>query len=118
MDMEAGLEHLGPGHGSQHGPVHRGGRARRAQRSRPTHNVKRLAAGPGRHAAFGWWPTRCGTSGDEEFVRSAIPADDFLGCIHYNPEIMDADRQGKSPYDFSPAAIEEIRKIKAILDRD
>ena len=38
--------------------------------------------------------------------------------IHYNLEIMDADRQGKSPYDFSPKAIEEIRKIKAILDRD
>ena len=42
----------------------------------------------------------------------------MLGFIHYNPEIMDADRQGKSPYDFSPTAIEEIRKIKEILDRD
>ena len=46
------------------------------------------------------------------------PAEDLLGMIHYNLEIMDADRQGKSPYDFSPAAIEEIRKIKEILDRD
>ena len=55
---------------------------------------------------------------DEEFVRANIPAEDLLGCIHYNLEIMDADRQGKSPYDFSPTAIEEIRKIKAILDRD
>ena len=55
---------------------------------------------------------------DEEFIRQSIPADDLLGFIHYNPEIMDADRQGKSPYDFCPAAIEEIRKMKAILDRD
>ena len=55
---------------------------------------------------------------DEEFVRNAIPAEDFLGCIHYNADIIDADRQGKSPYDFSPTAIEEIRQIKAILDRD
>ena len=55
---------------------------------------------------------------DEEFVRNAIPAEDLLGMIHYNLEIMDADRQGKSPYDFSPAAIEEIRKIKDVLDRD
>ena len=55
---------------------------------------------------------------DEEFVRNAIPAEDLLGIIHYNTEVIDADRQGKSPYDFSPAAIEEIRKIKAILDRD
>ena len=51
-------------------------------------------------------------------ATDAIPAEDLLGMIHYNLEIMDADRQGKSPYDFSPAAIEEIRKIKAILDRD
>ena len=56
--------------------------------------------------------------GDEEFIRSAIPAEDLLGFIHYNTEIMDADRQGKSPYDFSPKAIEEIRKIKKILDQD
>ena len=55
---------------------------------------------------------------DESFIRSAIPAEDLLGFIHYNPEIMDADRQGKSPYDFSPTAIEEIRRIKEILDRD
>ena len=55
---------------------------------------------------------------DEAFIRSAIPAEDLLGCIHYNTQIMDADRNGKSPYDFSPEAIDEIRQIKAILDRD
>ena len=55
---------------------------------------------------------------DEEFVRNNIPAEDLLGMIHYNLEIMDADRNGQSPYDYSPKAIEEIRKIKAVLDRD
>ena len=55
---------------------------------------------------------------DEQFIRNAIPAADLLGFIHYNLEIMDADRQGKSPYDFSPKAIDEIRKIKEVLDRD
>ena len=30
---------------------------------------------------------------DEEFVRSKIPAEDLLGFIHYNPEVIDADRQ-------------------------
>ena len=55
---------------------------------------------------------------DEEFVRNAIPAEDLLGIIHYNTEVIDADRQGKSPYDFSPAAIEEIKQIKMILDRE
>ena len=38
---------------------------------------------------------------DEEFIRSRIPAEDLLGMIHYNTEVIDADRQGKSPYDFS-----------------
>ena len=55
---------------------------------------------------------------DEDFVRSIIPEEDLLGCIHYNTDIIDADRLGKSPYDFSPQAIDEIRRIKQILDRD
>ena len=55
---------------------------------------------------------------DEEFVKNAIPPEDLLGCIHYNTEVIDADRLGKSPYDFSPTAIEEIRKIKQILDQE
>ena len=81
------------------------------------HNVKRLANDLGvkrvRVVA-----NKIRDEQDEQFVRNAIPAEDLLGCIHYNPEIMDADRNGKSPYDFSPTAIEEIRQIKAILDRD
>ena len=32
--------------------------------------------------------------------------------VHYNPEIMEADREGSSPYDYSAAAVEEIRKNK------
>ena len=40
-----------------------------------------------------------------------------MGFIHYNTEIMDADRQGCSPYDFSKSAVEEIRKIKNKIDK-
>ena len=54
---------------------------------------------------------------DEEFVRSRIPAEDLLGFIHYNTEVMDADRQGKSPYDFSNTVKEEITQIKNIIDQ-
>ena len=116
MDMEAGLEHLGRGTAmnmDQFVVVIEPG-ARSVQTYR---NVKRLAADLGvkqvRVVA-----NKIRDDQDEEFIRSAIPAEDLLGCIHYNTEIMDADRNGKSPYDFSPAAIEEIRKIKEILDRD
>ena len=53
---------------------------------------------------------------DEAFIRARIPEEDFLGFIHYNPDIIDADRHGQSPYDFSAQAVEEIRAIKAKMD--
>ena len=55
---------------------------------------------------------------DEEFIRSKIPAEDLLGMIHYNTEVIDADRQGKSPYDFSETVTAEIRKIKDKIDQN
>ncbi len=116
MDMEAGLEHLGRGtaQGMDQFIVVIEPGARSVQTYR---NVKRLAQDLGikqvRVVA-----NKVRDEADEAFVRANIPAEDLLGFIHYNPDIIDADRQGKSPYDFSPAAIEEIRKIKEILDRD
>ena len=80
-------------------------------------NVKRLAADLGVKRVC-VVANKVRATSDEAYVRSVIPQRDFLGCIHYNPEIMDADRNGKSPYDFSCTAMEEIRNIKAILDRD
>lgn len=116
MDMEAGLEHLGRGTAANMDQflvvVEPGARSVQTYG-----NVKRLAADLGvkrvRVVA-----NKVRDERDEAYVRSVIPAVDFLGCIHYNPEIMDADRNGKSPYDFSRTAMEEIRNIKAILDRD
>ena len=116
MDMEAGLEHLGRGTAANMDQfivvIEPGARSVQTYR-----NVKRLAADLGvrrvRVVANKLRPEE-----DEAVIRSVLPAEDLLGCIHFNPQIMDADRQGKSPYDFSPAAMEEIRNIKKILDRD
>ena len=116
MDMEAGLEHLGRGTAANMDQlivvIEPGARSVQTYQ-----NVKRLARDLGikrvRVVA-----NKIRDDRDEEFVRGAIPAEDLLGVIHYNSEIMDADRNGKSPYDFSPEAIREIRKIKEILDRD
>ena len=41
-----------------------------------------------------------------------------LGFIHYNSEIIDADRQGRSPFDVSPNAKAEISIIKSRIDAD
>ena len=116
MDMEAGLEHLGRGTAANMDQfivvIEPGARSVQTYR-----NVKRLADDLGvkrvRVVA-----NKVRDEQDEAFVRENIPEEDLLGCVHYTLEIMDADRNGKSPYDFSPTAIEEIRKIKAILDRE
>ena len=116
MDMEAGLEHLGRGTAANMDQfivvIEPGSRSVQTYR-----NVKRLAKDLGvkqvRVVA-----NKVRDQQDEDFIRSIIPAEDLLGCIHYNTDVIDADRQGKSPYDFSPTAIEEIRKIKAILDQE
>ena len=116
MDMEAGLEHLGRGTASNMDQfivvIEPGARSVQTYR-----NVKRLAndlgVKRGRVVA-----NKVRDERDEEFIRNSIPAEDLLGFVHYNLEIMDADRNGQSPYDYSPTAIDEIRKIKAILDRD
>ena len=55
---------------------------------------------------------------DEQFIRSKVPEEDLLGFIHYNPEIIDADRRGVSPYDASRTALEEIRRIKMRMDNN
>lgn len=116
MDMEAGLEHLGRGTAANMDQfivvIEPGARSVQTYR-----NVKRLASDLGvrrvRVVA-----NKVRDEKDEAFIRQSIPAQDLLGMVHYNLEIMDADRQGMSPYDCSPTAIEEIRKIKAILDRE
>ena len=116
MDMEAGLEHLGRGTAANMDQfivvIEPGARSVQTYR-----NVKRLANDLGiqkvRVVA-----NKVRDEDDEAFIRSAIPAEDLLGFIHYNSGIIDADRRGLSPYDCSPTAIEEIRKIKAVLDQE
>ena len=115
MDMEAGLEHLGRGtcEGMEQFVVVIEPGARSVQTYK---NVKRLAQDLGvkqvRVVA-----NKVRGPEDEEFIRNKIPAEDLLGFIHYNADVIDADRQGKSPYDFSREATDEIRKIKELLEQ-
>ena len=114
MDMEAGLEHLGRGtcEGVDQFVVVIEPGARSVQTYK---NVKRLAVDLGvkrvRVVA-----NKVRGPEDEEFVRTKIPSEDLLGFIHYNTDVIDADRQGRSPYDISREATEEIRAIKEILE--
>ncbi len=114
LDMEAGLEHLARGTTSGMDEfivvIEPGARSVQTYK-----NVKRLADDLGvkqvRVVA-----NKVRSEEDEAFIRSKIPAEDLLGFIHYNPDVIDADRQGQSPYDFSQKLIEEIRSIKDKID--
>ena len=113
LDMEAGLEHLGRGttEGMDQFIVVIEPGARSVQTYR---NVKRLAEELGvkkvRVVA-----NKIRDESDEAFVKDRIPESDLLGFVHYNPEIINADREGVSPYDFSQTAVDEIKKIKEKL---
>ncbi len=114
MDMEAGLEHLGRGTAGCMDSfivvIEPGARSVQTYK-----NVKKLAHELGiqdvRVVA-----NKVRNAEDEAFIREKIPAEDLLGMIHYNTEVIDADRRGLSPYDVSAAAVDEIRKIKDVID--
>ncbi len=113
LDMEAGLEHLGRGTTSGVDQfivvIEPGARSVQTYRS-----VRRLAAQLG-VKRVGVVANKLRNSEDEAFIRQEIPPEDLLGVIHYDSQVIDADRGGRSPYDCSPAATEEIRKIKERL---
>ena len=110
MDMEAGLEHLGRGTASM--------MDRFIVRSIQTYEkVKKLAADLG-VTKVDVVANKIRDAEDEAFIRANIPAEALLGFMHYNPEVIDADRRGLSPYDVSPRMVEEIRRIKARMDQN
>ena len=116
MDMEAGLEHLGRGTASMMDQfivvIEPGARSIQTYE-----RIKSLAADIGitqvRVVA-----NKVRDEQDEEFLRQRIPAADLLGFIHYNPDVIEADRSGQSPFDFSKQAVEEIRAIKDRMDQE
>jgi len=116
MDMEAGLEHLGRGTASMMDQfivvIEPGARSIQTYMK-----VKQLAADIGvtrvRVVA-----NKVRDEQDEAFLRSRIPEEDLLGFMHYDADVIDADRRGMSPYDTSPRTVEEIRAIKARMDEE
>ena len=116
MDMEAGLEHLGRGTAENMEQfivvIEPGSRSIQTYK-----NVKRLASDLGvkrvRVVA-----NKVRDKEDEDYITSNIPEDDLLGFIHYNEEVIDADRKGRSPYDFSETVVNEIKQIKKRIEEN
>ena len=93
LDMEAGLEHLGRGttEGMDMFIVVIEPGARSVQTYK---NVKRLAEELGVHQVH-VVANKVRNEADEAFIRERIPAEDLLGMVHYNIEVMEADRAGR-----------------------
>lgn len=114
MDMEAGLEHLGRGTADFMDRfvvvVEPGARSIQTYKQ-----VRSLAADLG-ITKIGVVANKIRNAEDEQYILERIPKEDFLGFIHYNPSVINADRQGVSPYDFGGEIIDEIRKIKERIE--
>lgn len=114
LDMEAGLEHFG--RATTQGVdqfivvIEPGSRSIQTYR-----NVKRLAKDLG-VAKVGVIANKVRNAEDERFILDNIPGEEFPGFVHYNTEVVDADRNSVSPYDFSRTVTEEIRKIKERIE--
>jgi CO dehydrogenase maturation factor len=114
MDMEAGLEHLGRGTASVMDQfivvVEPGARSLQTYEK-----VKQLAADLGIFKVSVVC-NKVRSEEDRQYLRSKIPEEDLLGFISYDTDVIDADRNGASPYDYSPKALAEIQAIKAKID--
>jgi len=54
---------------------------------------------------------------DLEFVKKGIGDIELAGHISFNHEVMAADIKGASPFSFSPQTVDEVKKIKHILEQ-
>jgi len=109
MDMEAGIEHLGRGTAQAVDRllvVVEPGR-----RSIDTAmNIKKLASEIqlDKVSIIG---NKIRSPKDEEFLKSTMPEFEFLGFLQYDDALIEADLEGRSPFDTDTTAKEEIREI-------
>lgn len=116
MDMEAGLEHLG--RGTTAGVDRFIVVVEPGARSIQTYEKVCQLAGDIGVKKISVVANKVRNEADRNFIRSRIPDEALLGFISYSDEVIQADREGNSPYDVSPGALEEIRAIKARIDND
>lgn len=114
LDMEAGIEHLTRGTAGSVDAfivvVEPGQRSMQTAR-----HVEGLARGLGVKDVF-VVGNKIQRDSDRDFIKKSLEGMRFLGFMSYSDEVVNADLDGKSPYDASPRAVEDARKIKTALD--
>lgn len=54
---------------------------------------------------------------DKKFVVDSLSDFEVLGFVHFNPEVAEADREGKSVFETAPHAVEDVTKIIERLEQ-
>lgn len=115
LDMEAGIEHLTRGTAGNVDAfivvVEPGQRSIQTAR-----HVETLAKGLGVREVF-VVGNKIQRDSDREFIEQHLQGMKVIGYMHYSGETVQADLEGRSPYDASPMAVEEAKAIKDTLDR-
>jgi CO dehydrogenase maturation factor len=114
LDMEAGIEHLGRGTASAVNAfitvVEPGRRSLDTARA-----VRKLAEDIGIRKCYVVGNKIAGDA-DRQFIADNLPDFELLGFISQNPRIVEADREGVSPYDRDSLVVDEVTAIKDKLD--
>ena len=115
IDMEAGLEHLTRG-STKHVDAFVVVVEPRQRSIATAQQIKRLAQDLGIQRVYAVG-NKVASSDDRRFIEKGLPDLEFLGHLSFNPRVIEADRQGVSPYDLDGTVKKEIKNITARLWR-
>ena len=109
LDMEAGLEHLG--RGTATGVDRLIVVVEPGRRSIETaHQVRRLAGDIG-VKSLSFVGNKIRSKKDEEFLKEQMPDFDFLGFIPYRSNIIEADLDGRPPFEKDQETLDAVKEM-------
>jgi CO dehydrogenase maturation factor len=113
LDMEAGLEHLGRGTAMAVDRlvvvVEPGSRS-----IETAHQIRSLASDIG-VKKLGLVGNKIRTEKDREFLLSRMPDFDFIGFIPFNEQIIEADLEGRPPFEKDARTLDAVRAMLSAL---
>jgi len=115
LDMEAGLEHLGRGTAMAVDRllvvVEPGRRS-----IETAHHIRKLAGDIGLQK-LGFVGNKIRSESDEAFLKENLSDFEFVGFIPFTMGIIEADLEGRPPYEKDPQALEAVRAMIEKLEQ-
>lgn len=116
LDMEAGIEHLSRGTADSVEAfivvVEPGTRS-----IQTAYNIKKLANDIGikKILVVG---NKVRSATDKEFILSHLAEFEVIGFVPFDQKVVQADIDGKSPFQISELVVDEVKKIKGVLEKE